>query len=274
MPAPQEIEKLVERFRNNRSAYESSVYKETQVRREFIDPFFKALGWDIDNSADYAEAYKDVVHEDAIQIGGSAKAPDYSFRVGGTRRFFVEAKKPSVNVKDDVPAAYQLRRYAWSAKLPLSILTDFAEFAVYDCRVRPEPSDTPAVTRIMYLGFEDYLRKWDEIAAVFSKEAVLKGSFDRYAADTKIKKGTVEVDVAFLREIEDWRKSLAHNIMVRNKALALSQRDLNFAVQATIDRIVFLRICEDRGLEAYGELRNAASGRDIYSALFRALRTR
>ena len=71
-------------------------------------------------------------------MGGATKAPDYAFRIGGTRKFFVEAKKPSVNLKDDISPAYQLRRYAWSAKLPLSILTDFEEFAVYDCRHKPD----------------------------------------------------------------------------------------------------------------------------------------
>ena len=80
--------------------------------------------------AGYAESYRDVVHEDALRIEGNAKAPDYAFRVGGVRKFFVEAKKPSVNLKDNPEPAYQLRRYAWSAGLPLSILTDFEEFAI------------------------------------------------------------------------------------------------------------------------------------------------
>ena len=88
------------------------------------------------NVQGYAEQYKDVIHEDAIKVGGATRAPDYCFRIGGVRKFFLEAKKPSVSVKGDVGPAYQLRRYAWSAKLPLSILTDFEEFAVYDCRQR------------------------------------------------------------------------------------------------------------------------------------------
>jgi len=107
---------------------------EAQIRQHLIDPFFEALGWDVANKQGYAEAYKEVIHEDAVKVGTATKAPDYSFRIGGVRKFFVEAKKPSVNIKDDPSPAFQLRRYAWSAKLPLSILTDFEEFAVYDCR--------------------------------------------------------------------------------------------------------------------------------------------
>src|ERR1044072_1934254 len=135
MPAPKPIVELVERYGRGQEEYEAGAYNETQLRREFIDPLLEALGWDVDNTAGYAEAYKDVVHEDSIRIDGSPKAPDYSLRVGGTRKLFVEAKKPALKIGTDRASAYQLRRYAWSAGLPLSILTNFASFAVYDCRV-------------------------------------------------------------------------------------------------------------------------------------------
>ena len=120
--ARRQVEGLVERFASNLEAYKRAEYKEAHVRVEFINPFFEALGWDVANVRGYAEQYKDVVHEDAIKVSGATRAPDYCFRVGGARKFFLEAKKPSVTVKGDVGPAYQLRRYAWSAKLPLSIL--------------------------------------------------------------------------------------------------------------------------------------------------------
>jgi hypothetical protein len=72
LAAPKEIVDLVERFESNLESYKSGHYNETQVRREFVDPFFKALGWDIDNEQGFAEAYKDVIHEDAIKISGIA----------------------------------------------------------------------------------------------------------------------------------------------------------------------------------------------------------
>src|SRR5665647_3223769 len=265
MAAPDAVLELVERFARNREQYLNPAYNETQVRREFLDPFFTALGWDVDNTAGYAQAYKDVVHEDAIKVGLDSRAPDYSFRIGGQRKFFVEAKKPAVNLKDDPASAYQLRRYAWSAKLPLSLLTDFQEFAVYDCRVRPANTDKASVARTLYVPCEQYEERWEEIAGVFAKEAILQGSFDRYAESTKAKRGTAEVDKAFLGEIEGWRDALAHNIALRNPSL--SQRELNYAVQATIDRIIFLRICEDRGIEAYGRLRGLVNGQHVYARL-------
>ncbi|HNY79401.1 MAG: N-6 DNA methylase [Sedimentisphaerales bacterium] len=270
MAVPVQVARLIETFERNIESYRQGRYNEAQVRKEFIDPFFKALGWDVDNTKGWAEAYKDVIHEDAIRVGGATKAPDYCFRIGGTRKFFLEAKKPSVNIKDAPDPAYQLRRYAWSAKLPLSILTDFEEFAVYDCRVQPNKTDKPSKARILYYTYDQYSEQWDEIASVFSRDAVLKGSFDKYAVSEKRKRGTAEVDAAFLAEIERWRDMLARNIALRNPEL--TNRQLNYAVQITIDRIIFLRICEDRGIEPYGQLQGFVGGTEVYArlvALFR-----
>lgn len=270
MTPPAIIHELVARFRANLDSYKRGIYNETQVRREFIDPFFEALGWDVANRQGYAEAYKDVVHEDAIKVGGGTKAPDYGFRIGGVRKFFVEAKKPSVDIKGDVHPAYQLRRYAWSARLPLSILTDFEEFAVYDCRIKPDKTDKPSTARVIYVTFEQYAARWEEIAGIFMREAILKGSFDRYAEAKGGKRGTAEVDAAFLAEIERWRDLLAHNIALRNATLGA--RELNFAVQQTIDRLIFLRIGEDRGIEPYGQLLGLVNGGQVYARLLAQFR--
>jgi hypothetical protein len=84
---PRLIVELVDRFERNREAYKSGAYNETQVRREFLDPFFKALGWDIDNEQGYAEAYKDVIHEDAIKNWRRYSCP---------RLFFSHRRYPQV----------------------------------------------------------------------------------------------------------------------------------------------------------------------------------
>jgi len=265
MSTPDALIDLVTRFDENRDAYRSGRYNETQARREFIDPLFGLLGWDVDNRSGAPEAYKDVVHEDAIKVGGAHKAPDYGFRTGGSRKFFVEAKKPSVNLMDDPLPAFQLRRYAWSAKLPLSILTDFEEFAVYDCRITPDQKDTAATARLNFVPYREYPDRWDEIASIFAKDAVLSGSLDTYAEVARTKRGTATVDAVFLREIESWRVALARDIAERNPAL--TRRDLNYAVQMTIDRIIFLRMTEDRGIEEYGRLQVLLNGGQTYARL-------
>ena len=265
--AQDKIEALVTRFEEQYQSYKHSDYNETLTRRDFIDPFFKALGWDIDNEAGYAEAYREVIHEDKVKVSGATKAPDYSFRLGGGKRlFFVEAKKPSVSVKDDIHPAYQVRRYGWSAKLPISIITDFEEFSIYDCNKKPKPEDKSAVARIKFLTFRDYIKEFDFIWDTFSKEQVLKGSFDKFLLSDTHKKGTATVDKDFLESLDRWRTYLAVNISWNNRTL--DENEINFVVQQTIDRIIFLRIAEDRSVEPYGTLKHAVKQGTLYHNLF------
>jgi len=259
------ISELVNRFEQNINQYKSLNYDEANTRADFIDPFFEALGWDVYNKQGYAEQYREVVREDRIIIEGKAKAPDYSFRIGGIKKFFVEAKKPSVDIKKDIAAAFQLRRYAYTSKLPLSILTNFEEFAVYDTRIKPDKNDKPDVARIFYCTYKNYLEQFDFIYNSFSKDGILKGSFDRYVESTKNKKGTSEVDKEFLKLIDSWREILSKNIALRNKNLNIEE--LNYAVQKIIDRIIFLRIAEDRQIEKYGQLQELLNKDDIYKTL-------
>jgi adenine-specific DNA-methyltransferase len=261
------ISELVDRFTEQFSSYKKSEYNETQTRRDFIDPFFSAMGWDIDNKNGFAEAYREVIHEDRVKVGKATKAPDYSFRlVGGKRLFFVEAKKPSVSVKDEIQPAYQVRRYGWSAKLPVSIITDFEEFSVYDCTKKPNPTDKASIARIKYLTFKDYLKEFDFLWDTFSKERVLKGSFDKFVQSDTHKKGTATVDKEFLQSLDSWRTYLATSIAIKNKHL--DEDEINFAVQQTIDRIIFLRIAEDRSVEPYGALKETVKSGNFYQNLF------
>lgn len=271
LTAHNRISELVNRFEDQYISYKNYNYNETQTRRDFIDPFFKALGWDMDNSAGYAEAYREVIHEDKVKVSGATKAPDYSFRlVGGKRLFFVEAKKPSISVKEDIQPAYQVRRYGWSAKHPISIITDFEELGIYDCSKKPDPYDKPSVARIKYLTFRDYLKEFDFIWGTFSKEQVLKGSFDKFIQSDSNKKGTATVDKEFLESLDRWRTYLAVNISWNNKNL--DEDEINFAVQQTIDRIIFLRIAEDRSVEPYGNLKHSLSHGNFYENLFEQFR--
>ncbi|MGB3016773.1 MAG: DNA methyltransferase, partial [Ignavibacteria bacterium] len=265
------VSELVTRFDEQYASYKKSDYNETLTRRDFIDPFFRTLGWDIDNQQGFAEAYREVIHEDRVKVSGATKAPDYSFRLsGGKRLFFVEAKKPSVQVKDEIHPSYQVRRYGWSAKLPVSIITDFEEFSVYDCTKKPHPNDRASVARINYLTYKDYLNEFDFLWSTFSKEHVLKGSFDKFIQSDKNKKGTTTVDKEFLQSLDGWRTLLALSISKNNRNL--DEDELNFVVQSTIDRIIFLRIAEDRGIETYAELKNALIGEDYYRNLLTSFR--
>ena len=264
---PEAVAGLVARFRANRAQYLAADYNEANVRVEFIDPLLESLGWDVQNKSGAAEQYKPVKVEDSLRVAGKASAPDYSLRIGGARKILVEAKKPGVNLKSNADAARQLRRYAWSAQAPVGILTDFEEFAVYDCRERPRATHSAAHARIRYFTCEEYGAQWEWLAGHFSPDAIMRGNLDRLAADLGARRGAESVGDAFLEQMEKFRDILAHEVALRNPDL--SERELNHAARRTLDRIVFLRVCEDRGVENYGRLRDAVRREGAYGELMK-----
>ena len=263
---PAQVLDLVARFHEHRASYQAQSYNETQLRRDFLDPFFAALGWDMNNSSGTGEEARDVIHEYSMKIDGKNKAPDYCFRNGTTDKFFVEAKKPSVNLKDDPRSAFQTRVYGWNRNLPFCVLTDFEEFAVYDCRFKPKAGDSAHTARAFYCKYDEYEKQWPQIESLFGREAVRGGALEKHATQMP-KKGMVAFDQDFLRLIEGWRERLAENIARRNRVLEMSQNDLNYAVQMTIDRVLFLRMCEDRDIEPYEQLKKLVGTKSIYKVL-------
>ncbi len=269
MPAPPKIIELVQKFEAHKADYRAPKYNETQLRNDFLDLFLLELGWDIGNELKAPEATRDVILEFPDTHSGKNKRPDYCLRIGGAPKFYVEAKKPSVNIRENNSAAFQTRSYGWNASLPFCVLSDFDGLSIYDCRFEPSLDDGAGVALHKYLKHEEYAERWDEIAELFSREAVLAGSLEIAAARNK-RKGTITVDEAFLKLIEAARTELAERIAQSNAGI--SQRDLNFAVQQTIDRIIFLRICEDRDMEAWGQLQGLRSDPGIYPRLVEMFR--
>lgn len=259
------ITELAESFRNNIQAYKDKNYKEQRVRQEYIDLFFKALNWDVNNEEKRPDKYKFVVIEDTLEINGQKKEPDYSFRYFGDIKFYVEAKKPSVDIKNDIDPAYQVRTYAYTRKLLVSILTDFEEFSVYDTKTKPTNSDKASVCRIKYLTYDEYADNFDYIWDHFSFDAIENCNFEKAFETGRNKQGTGDIDSDLLKTIENWRLELAKNIALRNPQINL--RTLNTAVQKIIDRIIFLRIAEDKDFENYEDIKKCAESENVLSAL-------
>ena len=263
------IEKLVERYGEHKEEYHLQEYNEQKTRQDFINPFFKALGWDVDNEKGDSEAYREVIYEDKVVVRGKVKAPDYGFRLMGSgkkRLFYVEAKKPAVAIKANKEAAYQLRRYGSSAQALVSILTNFEDFIIYDCSRVPNLNDSASVARLKHITFEDYIKEFDFLYDTFSHEAVTKGRFDKFMQSGATKRGTDSLDKRFVQSLDEWRNYLAKSIAYNNRKI--NDEELNFAVQQTIDRLIFLRFCEDRAVEPYGQLQKAVSTGNAYKNLF------
>ena len=260
------LKELVARFSNGIDRYKNPTYDETSVRNEFIDKFFECFGWDVSNEAGVMDEFKDVEKEYSLVIEDSrTKRPDYAFKFGGAVQFFAEAKKPSENIKDNPKHASQLKKYAFNKKIPISLLTDFEELGVYYCHRRPDTAEDPQVGRIGYYKYDQYAEKFDELWNLFSKNSVLRGSIDKYAKKGAYRAGTEPVNKVFLKDIQGWREVLAKEIATSNKHLCVDE--LNYCVEKVLDRVLFLRICEDRYMEPYESLKRAAAKPGVYAAL-------
>src|SRR3989339_104973 len=260
----EKLRKLVDKFYGNLSQYTEKNYKETRLRMDFVDQFFELFDWDISNKEGVIEEFRDVIIEDNLEISGTQNYPDYTFRIGNEPVFFVETKKPSIFLKESIDPAYQVRRYGYTAKRKISILTDFQEFAIYDTRIKPGKNDKASVARLFYCTYEEYEKNWDFLYGLFSKDAIKKGSINNYVG-SGTKKGYSEVDKDFLKLIEEWRSELAKNIAKNNKKTDLY--GINMAVQKIIDRIIFLRICEEKGIEQFENLRHIGNDKRVYENL-------
>jgi len=268
------LQQKIALFKRNLATYKSADYDEYNNRADFIDFLFAALGWDMHNSQAVIEQFREVIKEDKLKIDGNKKRPDYSFRIGGQIIFYVEAKKPAIDIKNDKKSAYQLRRYAHTQGLALSILTDFEEIAVYDGRLKPAESDNAATARVFYCTYDElfkptklegYNTNFDFLSNTFSKQAILNGSFSKYADSTKNKKGSMSVDKGFLQLLNTLREKLATQIALKNENI--DEFNLNIAVQKIIDRLIFLRVSEERQIESPDALLKISQKSDIYNNL-------
>ncbi len=203
----EDIRALVEGFRKNLRNLQEERTAEAVIRQEYIDPFWKALDWDVHNTTHRSTAEKDVVVEAPIGTVEGKRArsrrPDYLFRIDGFPRFIVEAKKPAIDLQADKDAIFQAKTYAWSAQIPFAILTDFEEFRLFDATIKPyhhEPER--GLIEEFDLRFEDYTDQWDALLQMFGREAVANGSLEGLLA--KIKKLRKGQKIRGVRRQRQW----------------------------------------------------------------------
>lgn len=276
---------LIDRFeRYAREKYLLPNYQEAEARKDFIDPLFKALGWDVDHEREHNPYEQEVKVERGLSVhdARSQKRADYAFHLAPNFRdvrFYVEAKKPSVDLNRSADAHFQTLRYGYSAKTPLAVLTDFEQIRVLDCRRRPHPDTALDQTYKSwhYTEFRDSA-KFAEFYWLFSRQAHLDGSYQRRIDELPkprggakqrglFKGGYQPVDDSFLEELSDHREALAKAFKKADQSL--DSATLTEIVQRTLDRLVFLRFLEDKQIETDIRLSDFGKGKGAW-ADFRA----
>ena len=261
------IQKLVDKFNLNHSEFLSTKYNETQVRNEFLDPFFEILGWDIKNASGKSTNEREVLLEEPLKedVDSSSKKPDYTFRLFAQRKFFVEAKKPYYPIESNPESAKQVRRYGFTAKLKISVLTNFEYLLIYDCSVPVKESDSQNTALIRKYHYTEYVEKLAEIKLLLGKDSVYTGQFDEQWKDIEEQLKLFSVDKLFLDQINNWRLMLGNELLKYEPKF--DDTTLNDIVQSYLNRIVFLRVCEDRNLEQYKTLFSFAGNQNFQALI-------
>ncbi|RLD60881.1 MAG: adenine methyltransferase, partial [Bacteroidetes bacterium] len=261
------VKDLVNKYQSNRRTYLKADYNETQLRADFLDPFFELLGWDIKNSEGKPTNEREVLLEEGLKADATAntKKPDYTFRLFSERKFFLEAKKPNIKIEKDNEPAKQVRRYGFTAKLKISVLSNFEYLAIYDCSQKVEKDDTVTKSRINIYHYTEYESAFAEIKKQLSHQVVYNGEFDETWKDIEEQLKLSSVDSLFLSQINDWRIILGKEIYSHKSDVSIEE--LNDIVQSYVNSIIFLRVCEDRNLEAYKTLLNFANKNDFNSLI-------
>ncbi|ANT54261.1 Eco57I restriction-modification methylase domain-containing protein [Mesorhizobium amorphae] len=265
------VGELVRNFQRHEADYLRAVYNETQARTDFITPLLEAFGWDVHNATGQPLGLREVIEEATVEVDEErlSKKPDYELRLARQRKLFIEAKKPSVRIDRNRDAAFQTRRYGFSASLPIAVLTNFHQLAVYDCVPKPVLTDEAPIARLLLIRYDEFEARFDELWPLLSRQAVYSGDFDRRFAVDVSRHGAEQFDDFFLRQVKSWRERLAVDIHAHTPGL--SPAELTYAVQLFLSRIVFLRICEDREIERYETLRSLAAA-NTFDALMAELR--
>jgi len=265
------IKKLTEKYSANRSAYLKADYNETQLRTDFLDPLFEMLGWDIKNNHGKPTNEREVLVEEALRedANSNTKKPDYTFRLFSERKFFLEAKKPHVKIENDSEPAKQVRRYGFTAKLKISVLSNFEYLAIYDCSQKVDKDDSATKARVKLYHYTEYEEAFEEIQKQLSHGAVYTGEFDETWKEIESQLKLSSVNDLFLKQINEWRLILGKEIYSHQNQLDEAQ--LNDIVQRYINSIIFLRVCEDRNIEVYKTLLNFADNED-FNALIQKFR--
>lgn len=253
------VKELVDAFQANEAYYLSPQFSEAQARKDFIDKFWMALGWDVNHETQKNPYEQDVKIE--RNESGSQRKADYAFFLPPQFRdaqFFVEAKKPHGEFGS--PDNYfQTLRYGWGGRTPLVVLTNFEELHILDSRFKPHIGDTLSrvVKRFHYADYTDP-EKFAEIYWLFSREALVNSAPVKFAGTLPkprsmtfrrelFKGGYQSLDEAFLIELDHYREMLARAFRAKNPRL--NSKQLTEITQRTIDRLVFIRFLEDKQIE-------------------------
>jgi len=230
--AREEVKKLVEKLESY-SKDELDSMPEEDIKFQFIEPLFEALGWE-----------REQISKEARILKGRA---DYVLKIGNQEKLVVEAKKTNVHLLEE--QGRQAVSYAYHRKIKFSVLTNFKYIRVYHALSNIKNIDKNLLKKdgvYFILEAKDFVEKFD-LLWLLSKESFENGEIDKLLS-TRDERVNRSIDESILADLLEFRELLSKDL--KSKRNYLEDLQIDEVVQILIDRLIFMRSVEDRGLEA------------------------
>lgn len=231
--AKEKIKVLVEKYEKIKSSGKIKSYTEEETKKDLILPLLEALGWNVFDK-------NEVSAEENIISSGRV---DYGIYLNGRGKFYLEAKKLSADLQRE-EFANQSIRYSWNKGVTWAVLTDFESFKVFNAQ---EIDKSLADKLLFEIPYTQYLERFDEQLSLLSKEAFEKGLIDKYAEEHGKKLQKISVSTLLYKDLQKARDILTKSLAAWNEKVPKDL--LDEGVQKLLDRLIFLRVAEDRGVE-------------------------
>lgn len=266
--AKAKLSNLIQRYNaTTRMVAHSDVSEETI--RTWLNEFLSIFGWDVQNTTQVLQEHvlRGAQYKRLREINSPHRRPDYTLLNGTNIKTFLDAKSLDVDVFTDVEAAYQIRSYGWSAQAPCAFVSNFEQLVIYDTRFVPSPDQT-ANASVIQFHIDEYLDKFDVIIDHLWHDNICTNHLEELYATTAVE-GRNRVDTQFMNILADFRKELAINLYANNATLISTEALLNYYTQVVLDRIVFIRVCESKGIEEQEKLKSFSQSNEGFWESFK-----
>lgn len=231
--AKRKIQEIISKYEQVKLSGRIRDYSEEDTKKDFISPMFSALGWNMEDRNEVtAEEY--VRNTDRI---------DYGFYLNGQPKFFLEAKKLGVDLQKELHAN-QAIRYSFNKVVTWAVLTDFESIKVFNAQNTSENLSNKLYFEIHYT---EYLERFDQLWEL-SKESFETGLIYKVATRVGKLQQKVTVTDQLAKDLNEARDILSHYLHQWNPTVSADL--LDEGVQKLLDRLIFLRVAEDKGIES------------------------
>lgn len=259
---------LIERYNNTLRGKDHKDISEETIRT-WLNEFLAIFGWDVQNTALVLQ--ERVLSGQQIkklhEIGSTHNKPDYTLMNGTNIKSLLDAKSLDVNIFTSRETAFQIRSYGWSAQSPCAFVSNFEQFVIYDTRIVPSPCQNADMGTKQF-SIDEYIENFDTLYEYLWHDNICSNHLEQIYK-TKAIEGNNQLDSNFMIMLSDFRIKLAKRLVELNPSAINNDSLLNYYVQVILDRIIFIRVCESKGIENHEKLKHFLSDDNGFWASFK-----